>query len=268
MQGFKSGLQPFDKQPAKRKEMKNKMDQGIGCPAKFIRGLLGLLAFFCVAAPTVVAQEESLKPGINEKYQAPDVEKSINNFEQEKREIYANRDKIVALLDLKPGMDVADVGAGTGFYSRMMARKVAPGGTVYSVDIAANFIDHITKKAQEESLTNIKAVLCDEKSTHLAPGSVDVVFVCDTYHHFEYPYETLKSIHQALRPGGMLVIIDFERIKGITPEKSYEHVRCGKGAVTDEVKDAGFDFIEEIPMMKAQWIRKFKKRDAASPKRK
>ncbi|MCF7849245.1 MAG: class I SAM-dependent methyltransferase [Kiritimatiellales bacterium] len=240
--------------------MKEKLARGIGYSAKCTRGVLGLFVLLSATATTVMAQEESVRPGINVKYQAPNVKRSINSFEKEKREIYANRENILALLDLKAGMDAADVGAGTGFFSRMMARKVAPGGTVYSVDIAANFIAHITKTAQEESLTNLKAVLCDEKSTHLAPASVDVVFVCDTYHHFEYPYETLKSIHQALRPGGVLVIIDFERIRGISPEKRCQHVRCGKGTVTDEVKDSGFDFLEEIPMMKEQWIRRFKKR--------
>lgn len=225
-----------------------------------------LLVLACIVGTTCVAQEESLNPEINKNYRDPNVEKSVSQFEKEGREIYAHREEIVAMLNLKPGMDVADIGAGTGFFARMFARKVAPDGMAYGVDISKNFVEHMDKVAAAESIKNMKGVLCDDKSTRLAAESVDVVFTCDTYHHFEYVYKTLESIHQALRPGGILVVIDFERVKGITPEKRCKHVRCGKGTATDEIKDAGFDFVEEIPMMKDQWIRKFKKRPVPTSK--
>jgi predicted methyltransferase len=214
----------------------------------------------CVAVAPAVAQEESVKPGVNTKYQNPDIERMTKSLESENRQVFKHRKEIVALLDLKPGLDVADVGAGTGFFSRMMAKEVGPDGTVYAVELSRSFVENLKKIATEESLPNLNPVQCDEKSTELPAGSVDVVFICDTYHHFEFPYHVLDSILQALRPNGQLLIVDYERIKGITSERQYEHVRCGKGTVTDEVKDAGFDFIEEIPLMKEQWIRKFKKR--------
>lgn len=229
--------------------------------------VVGVFAMLSAIATTAVAQEQSLKPGINDKYKAPDVQKSVKSFEGESREIYAKREQIADLLNLKPGMDVADIGAGTGFFSRLMAKRVAPEGTVYGVDISENFIEHMKKTAKEEGITNMKVVMCDEKSTHLDAESVDVVFICDTYHHFEYPYETLKSIHQALRPGGLLLIVDFERVKGITSESRCKHVRCGKGTVTDEVKDSGFDYVDEVPMLKDQWIRRYKKRAPAKAKK-
>ena len=214
----------------------------------------------CVVVSPAMAQEESLKPGVNEKYKDPDIEKSMKSLESENREVFKHRQEIMALLDLKPGLDVADVGAGTGFFSRMMAKEVGPDGTVYAVELARTFVENLKRTATEESLPNLKPVQCNEKSTTLPAESVDLVFVCDTFHHIEFPYHVLDSIHQALRPNGQLFIIDYERIKGISSESRYEHVRCGKGTVTDEVKDAGFDFIEEIPLMKEQWIRKFRKR--------
>lgn len=214
-----------------------------------------------VAASSGFTQEESVRPGINESFREPDVERSTRIFESESRPIYAYRKEIVEALNLKPGLDVADIGAGTGFFSLMMAREVEEGGTVYAVDIAKNFIDHIDSLAKEQGISNIKTVLCTETSVELPENSVDVVFVCDTYHHFEYPFKTMASIHKAMRPGGTLVIVDFERIKGVSSEWSVNHVRGGKGSVTDEVKDAGFDFVREVDLMKDQYVIVFKKRD-------
>lgn len=222
--------------------------------------LTGLAIALSVMVSAAGAQEQSLKPGVNKKYENPDIEKTTKFLESENREIYKHRNEILALLDLKPGMDVADVGAGTGFFSRMMAKKVGPDGVVHAVEIQPNFVENLKRIAAEESRPNLKPVQCNEKSTMLAAECVDLVFICDTYHHIEYPYHTLASIYQALRPDGRLFIIDFERVKGLVSESRYEHVRCGKGTVTDEVKDAGFDFIEEVPMMKGQWIRTFRKR--------
>jgi len=220
----------------------------------------------CIALVTMLlsagalAQEQSVKPGINDNFKDPSVKRYTIMFEGESRAIFKHRVEIVDALSLKAGSAVADVGAGTGFFSMMIADKVGDDGVVYSVDIAENFIEHITKRAKEEKLSNINPVLSDERSTKLESESVDLVFICDTYHHFEYPYDVLTSIHEALRPEGRLVIVDFERVKGVNTEWTLNHVRCGKGTVTDEVKDAGFDFVEEIALMEEQYIIVFQKR--------
>ncbi|MCH7959439.1 MAG: class I SAM-dependent methyltransferase [Candidatus Hydrogenedentes bacterium] len=225
----------------------------------FVRILLVLA--LCAASLAAFAQEESVKPGINKSFQNdPSVEFYIKTFEGEDRAIFTHRLEILDALHLEPGTDIADIGAGTGFFSRMFAKAVGPKGTVYAVDIADNFIEHIDAFAKEEKLKNLKAILCDERSTKLKKASVDIVFICDTYHHFEFPYDTMASVYDALRPGGQVVIVDFERIQGITGEWALNHVRCGKGTVTDEVKDAGFDFVEEVPMMDHQYVIRFKKR--------
>jgi ubiquinone/menaquinone biosynthesis C-methylase UbiE len=161
-------------------------------------------------------------------------------------------------------MDVADVGAGTGFFSRMFAEEVGPGGTVYAVDIAASFVRHIAKLARETGLENIEAQVCTPRSVELPEESVDLVFICDTYHHFEFPFDTMASIHRALRPEGRVVIVDFERIVGISNDWTLNHVRCGKGTVTDEVKDSGFDLLSEQDLgMEGQYVLIFQKRQSA-----
>ena len=158
-------------------------------------------------------------------------------------------------------MDVADVGAGTGFFARLMAKEVAPSGKVYAVEIASAFLKHIKETAKKESIDNIELVLCDQKSTNLPAESIDLAIVCKTYHHFEFPYQTLESIHQALRAKGILVVIDFERVEGISRDWVLNHVRCGKGTVTDEIRDSGFDLVDEIPLLEEDYILRFKKRD-------
>ncbi len=211
--------------------------------------------------PVAIAQEQSVKPGINDNFKDPNVEFYVNLFEGESRAIFKHRNAIVEALDLEPGMDVADVGAGTGFFSRMMSYKVGPNGTVYAVDIAEDFIDHIAELSQKEEITNIKASVCSERSVDLPENSIDLAFICDVYHHFEFPVDSMASIHKALRPAGRVVIVDFERVGGVSRDWTLNHVRCGKGTVTDEVKDSGFDFVEEVDLgMDEQWMRIYRKR--------
>lgn len=211
------------------------------------------------------AQEQSVKPGINDNFVNPDVEFYVNMFEGESRAIFTHRNEIVETMGLEPGMDAADIGAGTGFFSRMMAHKVGPKGKVYAVDIAENFVKHIDELAKQEGLKNLKARVCTEHSVELKKNSIDLAFICDVYHHFEYPYDSMASIYEALRPGGRVMIVDFERIVGVSREWTLGHIRCGKGTVTDEVKDSGFDFIEEVDLgMDDQWVRIYRKRDEDS----
>lgn len=208
-----------------------------------------------------LSQDKSVKPGINKGFQDPNVATFVDRFEGESREIFKFRHQIVQALGIEPGMEIADVGAGTGFFSRLISRRMGAEGTVYAVDIAQNFVDHINTIAQKEGTGNIKASLCSERSVNLPEASIDLAFICDTYHHFEYPYDTMASLHKALRSGGRVMIVDFERVVGISREWTLGHVRCGKGTVTDEMADSGFDLVEEIDLgMKEQWVRMYRKR--------
>ena len=147
---------------------------------------------------------------------------------------------------IKPGAKIADVGAGTGIYTRLFSRAVGPDGWVFAVDIAPRFIQHINESAKEQNLPNITGVICAEDSIKLPPDSVDMVFVCDTYHHFEYPQQTLASIMSALKSGGTFVVIDFKRIPGETREWTLNHVRAGQEVFRSEIEKAGFELVEEV----------------------
>ncbi|GMR22868.1 MAG: methyltransferase domain-containing protein [Acidobacteriota bacterium] len=221
--------------------------------------LLAAFAILCFAG-IAGAQEESIHPGINNSFENPDVEVWIARLEGEDRVLYKRRDELVALLELEPAMEVADIGAGTGLFTVLFAVDVGPTGTVYAVDIAENFVNHIIDTAKELGLENVKGIVNSAETTGLKENSVDVVFICETYHHFEYPYKMLASIRSALRPDGTVVLVDSERIEGVTKEFVLKMVRAGKGTFTDEFKNAGFELIEEVPFTDEQYILKFKLR--------
>ena len=192
--------------------------------------------------PTAPAAETSVRAGLNDSFLADDIDVAefIERFEGESREVAANHDAILTALELEPGQDVADVGAGTGLFLAGLSRAVGPDGRLYAVDISKGFVEHLRQRATDEGLANVEVVLCTERSTRLERASVDVVFVCDTYHHFSFPQTTVADLFEAVRPGGRLVVLDFHRIEGQTREWLMNHVRAGQEVFRAEIEAAGF----------------------------
>ena len=216
-----------------------------------------------IAAAACSAPEASVKPGINQDFLDPalDVTKYEERFEVESREIFAQRAKIAALVNATDGMRIADVGAGTGLFTLMFATKVGTNGVVHAVDIAPKFVEHCEALAKSRGLQNVRGVVCTERSVELPPASCDVAFVCDTYHHFEYPRSTLASIHAALRSGGELIVVDFIRIPGQSRPWILDHVRAGQDVVTAEIEAAGFRKVrdEATPFLRDNCATRFVK---------
>ena len=164
---------------------------------------------------------------MNKKFADPnmDIQEFVKRFESEARDIYVKRRDITRAVGLRPGDAVADIGAGTGLFTFLFAEQVGPKGTVYAVDIGPAFIKYIAEQAKRRGHEGIvKTVLNTPDSTELPAGSIDVAFICDTYHHFEHPEKMLASIHRALRPGGRLVVIDFDLRKEAASSSSSEPV--------------------------------------------
>ena len=120
-----------------------------------------------------------------------------------------NPPEVVRTLGLKPGAIVADIGSGSGLFTRPMAQAVRPGGTVYAVDIDKELLAHVARTASEQGIHNIKTVLGENDSPTLAPASLDLALLCDTLHHIEHRATYLANLKPCLKPGGRLVIIDF-----------------------------------------------------------
>lgn len=208
--------------------------------------------------------EKSVRPGINDNFLADDLnpEDWIKRFEIESREIYAARFEVLKACDIKPGSRIADVGAGTGIYTRLFANQTGPDGWVFAVDISSRLLQHIMKQSKVKNQTNVTGVLCPEDSVSLPADSIDFVFICDTYHHFEYPKSTLASIHSSLKQNGRLVVIDFKRIEGESRPWTIQHVRAGQEVFQAEIEAAGFELIaeEKVPGLEENYFLKFRKK--------
>lgn len=185
--------------------------------------------------------------------------KWLQTFENVTREIYNQRTPIIKALELKPGMAVADIGSGTGFYTFLIAKEVGAKGEVYAVDINKAFLKHIEQKAKAQGMKQMRTVLCSKKSVGLPNNSVDLAFVCDTYHYLEYPKNTLVSIHNALRKNGKLVVIDPDRRENKSSEWVMKNVRTGKKEFIAEIEAAGFRKVKEADFLKENFMATFVK---------
>jgi len=237
-----------------------------GYPVKSAYSLTLLLLLATLISSTT-AQEKSVRPGINDPFQNPDVKKFGGIFEGESREVFAKRKEIVAAVGLKPGESVADIGAGTGLFTRLFAAEVGPRGKVYAVDIAEKFLEHIAKTNQQTGIANVRTVLCKPYSAELPVASIDVAFICDTYHHFEFSFRTMASIHTALKPGGRVVLIDFRRVKGQSTDWVMNHVRAGQEVFEQEIAESGFKKVKEVKgALQENYLVVFEKVDKPGPK--
>lgn len=206
------------------------------------------------------AQEKSVRPGVNDTFRDPDPKAFTERFEIESREVFAKRKEILEAIKLKPTDVVADIGAGTGLFTRLFASNVGPEGRVIAVDIAQKFLDHIEVTCREQNLRNVETLLCKDDSTELPPESVDVAFICDTYHHFEFPQKTMTSLLKALKPGGRVILIDFKRIQGESTDWTMDHVRAGQEVFEAEILQAGFQKADEVKdLLKENYMVVFEK---------
>lgn len=239
----------------------------------FQRGLLSVASAAWLAALAAAAEGAQDVPRgrapapyaaeMDKKFTAPDVdvEQFVKRFESADRDIYVKRRDITRAVGLRPGDAVADIGAGTGLFTQLFAEQVGPKGTVYAVDISPAFLKHIADQARQRGCQGIvKTVLNTPDSTGLPAGSIDVAFLCDAYHHFQQAGKMLASIHRALRPGGRLVIIDFDLRKG-SSDFVKQRARAAKEVYFAEIAAAGFELIEtkHAPAIKDNFYAEFRR---------
>ena len=130
-------------------------------------------------------------------------------LERGERQQEERGDLLLRELGLKPGMVVADVGAGTGYYARRMAPLVGSGGVVYATDVQPEMMKMLEDGAKKAGLTNIKPVLGSLKSVNLPDASIDLAIMVDVYHELEFPFEVIESLVRALKPGGRIAYVEY-----------------------------------------------------------
>lgn len=157
-------------------------------------------------------------------------------FDDPKRDEWQQPDKVVAALAIAPGMTVADVGAGTGYFEARLAAAVGPTGRVLAIDVEPDMVRYLGERAKREGTPQVEPLLATADDAKLAPNSVDRIVVVDTWHHVPSRESYAKKLAAALRPGGFVLVVDFtlETRRGPPPTH-----RLAPEAVRAELEGAG-----------------------------
>jgi cyclopropane fatty-acyl-phospholipid synthase-like methyltransferase len=199
------------------------------------RLLVAVVAFGCLGL-TVAAQphQPGSKPD-HMQHRFDDPERYAKSFDDPARDAWQMPSRVIEALALSPGASVADIGAGTGYFSVRLAKAI-PGGTVYAVDVEPSMLDHIRKRAHGDGLENVVTVQASGSSPNL-PRPVDVVLVVDTYHHLPSRPAYFRELQKSLVPGGRVAIVDFRKD---SPEGPPPEFRFEADQIVGEMKQAGY----------------------------
>jgi SAM-dependent methyltransferase len=201
--------------------MNNRTSTVLAC----FTGLLLTVAALA-GAPTVrYVQGAPSADGIGKRYQGREIAhvmgwQAAPWLEREEREQEERTSVLIGELGLKPGMIIADVGAGSGYLSRHMSPRTMPGGRVIAVDIQPEMLALLAKSARDPRYSNIEPLRGSVDDTHLPVGSIDLAIMVDVYHELEYPYEVLESIVRALKPGGRVAFVEYRGEDASVPIKA------------------------------------------------
>lgn len=163
-----------------------------------------------------------------------------------------NPELLVELLKLKPGDVVADIGAGTGYISWRMARKVAPKGKVLAVEIQQEMLDRLEAAMKQRGITNVIGLLGKIDNPNLPTNSVDLVIMVDVYHEFSHPREMMQAIVGALKPGGRAAFVEYRAEDPKVPIKEVH--KMTEAQVKKEAEAAGLKWVETIAQLPWQHL--------------
>lgn len=166
-------------------------------------------------------------------------------------------DKLLKALPLKPGMAVADLGAGSGYYTFPIAEKVGPKGKVYAVDIQKEMLDLIKRRMKTRGVSNIEPVRGTITDPKLPEGQVDLILMVDVYHEFSHPYEMTAALVKALKSGGLLVFVEFRMEDPAVPIKLVH--KMSQKQVIKEMRPHPVRYVKTLDMLPWQHVMLFRK---------
>jgi len=186
--------------------------------------------------------------GINKWYMGRQIAHVMSHYgidwlEREEREMEENTSLLLKNLAVKPGMVVADIGAGSGYHSALLSRMVGT-GKVFAVDVEPEMIAYLNARIKQEKLSRIVPVLSTEQKVSLPENTIDMMLLVDVYHEFSFPYEMALSMRAALKPGGKLVLVEFRAEDPTVPIKTIH--KMSEAQAIKEFKAAGFRFDKNI----------------------
>ncbi len=178
-------------------------------------------------------------------------------LERPEREEEEKPDLVLPVLKLRPTDAVADIGAGTGYFSWRMAKALGPKGKVYAVDIQQEMLDLLVKKMSDRGVTNVVPVLGKIDDARLPTNAVDLVIMVDVYHEFSHPYEMMQSICRALKPGGRVVFVEYRAEDPTVPIKKVH--KMSEAQVRKEMRLFPLAWVETSKVLPRQHIILFRR---------
>jgi ubiquinone/menaquinone biosynthesis C-methylase UbiE len=173
-------------------------------------------------------------------------------LERPEREDEEAPSKALDALDLKPGMSVADIGAGSGYYSSRIAKRIGPTGRVYATDIQQGMIDILERRIKNEGLTNVTTILGGMDDPRLPPASIDLAIMVDVYHELQQPQLFLQRLKPAFKPNGRLVLLEYRKEDPTVP--ILEVHKMSVAEVRQEMEAEGFVLDKVIDVLPWQHI--------------
>jgi ubiquinone/menaquinone biosynthesis C-methylase UbiE len=172
--------------------------------------------------------------------------------------------KLMDALPVREGDAVADIGAGTGYFSFRLSDRVGAKGKVYAVEIQQEMLDIIAKRMKARDVTNIELVLGTETDPKLPAGALDLILMVDVYHEFSFPYEMTGNMVRALKPGGRLVFVEYRLEDPMVPIKLVH--KMTEKQVIKEMEPHPLRWVKTSEILPRQHIIVFEKKDEAADK--
>lgn len=174
-------------------------------------------------------------------------------LEREDREAEQRPAEVMRAMGLKGGEVVVDLGCGTGWFARRLAKVVGPGGKVYAVDIQPEMLELLRGYLAKEEITNVEPVLGTDTDTRLDPGSVDWILMVDVYHEFQQPKAMLEAIRRSLKPKGRVALVEY-RLEGTSAAHIRTEHRMSVDQVMAEWPPAGFRLVKKHEFLATQHL--------------
>lgn len=170
-------------------------------------------------------------------------------YEGISRDDWQKPERVIEALNIRPGHQVADLGAGSGYFTFRLADRVGPNGKVYAIDVDPDMTDYLSEQARATGSDNVQVVLTEPDAPSLPESGVDLVFACNVYHHIEDPRGYFAKVKTRLRPGGRLAIIDFS---GEGWLESWSGHATEAGTVKADLEVAGYRLEQELEFLPKQ----------------
>lgn len=212
-------------------------------------------ALVSVSLVSLTAQTTPARNIWQEQYRSRSAEEMAKQFEEPSRAVFRYRTAIAGMMSLEPGMTAADVGAGSGFLARTIARHVGPTGRVIATELDDKMVEYMNARARAEGLANLTAIKGTPDASGLESNSVDAVAVVSAYSFFDHPRSMLQSIAGAVRQGGLVVIVD-------VPETGTGSERSGveADAVIATASAVGLELVNESSVVPGHYAIRFRKK--------